>query len=143
MTGTLPANLQAVLDDLEFLTDRRERIDYLISLGESYSNFPPEEVPRTDNARVAGCESEVYFAAAPLPEGGLRYRYAVDNAQGISAMAMAKILDDGLSGVSPQEVEGVPEDLAMAIFGRELSMGKGLGLGQMIRMAKDAARKSI
>ena len=140
MTGTLPPKLQAVLDDLEFLTERRERIDYLISLGETYANFSPDEVPREPSRRVPGCESEVYFRAAPRGDGTLDLRYAVDNPQGISAMAMARILDDGLSGEPPEAIAALPEDLPERIFGRELSMGKGLGLGGMVRMAKDAAR---
>jgi cysteine desulfuration protein SufE len=121
--------------DLAFFTDRSERIQALIELGESFVNPGADIVPRSPANRVPGCESEVYVASEPAGSGR-RYRFAVDNPQGISAMALAKILEEGLSGASQDEIGQIPEDLIYDIFGRELSMGKSLGLTGMIRMVK-------
>lgn len=99
-------------------------------------------MPRTDACRVPGCESEVFVVAKPLPDGTQKYLFAVDNPQGISAMALARILDEGLSGVPPKEVAQVPEDIVYEIFGKELSMGKSLGLTGMVRMVKAEAAKA-
>ncbi|MER3495475.1 MAG: hypothetical protein C4320_00770 [Armatimonadota bacterium] len=140
MISPLPSAIQGVLDDLAFLEDRRARIEYLIAIGESYRPADEQEVPRRDEAKVAGCESEVFFHSEKMPEGRVRVRYAVDNPQGISAMAMAKVLEDGVSNVEPERVAAIPDSLAEEMFGQELSMGKGMGLGHMVRMAKEAAR---
>lgn len=135
----LPPKLQEVLDDLSFLSDRRERIDYLIGLGEQFENAAPGEVERDPVTRVPGCESEVYVRAVRAGEG-LDLRFAVDNPQGISAMAMATVLQDGLRGVPRAEIRNIPEELVYDLFGRDLSMGKSAGLMGMVRMTKAAAR---
>ena len=65
----------------------------------------------------------------------------MENPQGISAMALAGILGDALTGVPPEEVAAVPADVVYRIFGRELSMGKSLGLMGMVNMVRVAARQ--
>lgn len=136
----LPPKLQEVLDDLSFLNDRRERIDYLIGLGEQFTNAAPDEVERDPASRVPGCESEVYVRAVPEGES-LDLRFAVDNPQGISAMAMATVLQDSLQGVPRSEIRDIPEELVYDLFGRDLSMGKSAGLMGMVRMTKAAAAR--
>jgi cysteine desulfuration protein SufE len=124
----IPPKLQETLDDLEMLTDRQERIDYLISLAQEFQNPGAEVVPRSPETRVPGCESEVYIS----PD----LKIAVDNPQGVSAMALAVILESALANAAPDQVEEVPEEVVYRIFGRELSMGKSMGLTGMVRMVK-------
>jgi len=138
----IPAKLTEQLEDLEFFSDRAERIAALIEIGESFANPTNESLPRTPDRRVPGCESEVFVDATPMADGTLKFRFAVDNPQGISAMALARILDDGLSGQPLDQVREVPEDIVYRIFGRELSMGKSLGLTGMVRMARVFAEKA-
>ena|SRR5579862_1822332 len=130
--------LKETLDDLALLADRQERIDYLISIAEEFVNPGSDEVPRTAENRVPGCESEAYIVAEPMGEG-FKFRIAVDNPQGISAMAMAVILDQSLSGEEVAAIREVPEDIVYKIFGNELSMGKSMGLTGMVRMVKAKA----
>lgn len=127
----IPAKLQEQLDTLALFPDRNDRIQALIEIGEEFRNPGPDVVPRDVEHRVPGCESEVYAA---LRDG--RLVFAVDNPQGISAMALARILQEGLAGASSEDLTDVKEDLVYEIFGRELSMGKSLGLTGMVRMAK-------
>ena len=130
-----PAKLQTFLDDLAMFQDRAERIDALISIGQRFENPDAAEVPRNPETRVPGCESEVFISSRE--EGsGRKILFAVDNPQGISAMALAQILDETLSGEPAVEVQSVPEEVVFDIFGRELSMGKSLGLTNMVRMVK-------
>jgi cysteine desulfuration protein SufE len=126
--------LQETLADLDLLTDRQDRIDYLISLAEEFENPGPDEVPRTAETRVPGCESEVYIVKRDR-----EFRIAVDNPQGVSAMALAVILEQSLSGESPENIRAVPEDVVYRIFGKDLSMGKSMGLTGMVRMVKSLA----
>jgi len=134
----IPAALQSQLEDIAFYSDRSERIQALIEIGESFKNPGENEVPRNGATRVSGCESEVYIAAEPFGEGR-RFLIAVDNPQGISAMALAMILKEGLDGAPLAEVAQVSEEIVYEIFGRELSMGKSLGLTGMVRMVKALA----
>lgn len=138
----LPAKLQEQLDDLAFFTDRAERIQALIEIGEEFRNPGPDAVARDEAHRVPGCESEVYIASEPLGDGR-RYLIAVDNPQGISAMALATILKKSLDGEPSAEVATVSEEIVYEIFGRELSMGKSMGLTGMVRMVKVEASRDL
>ena len=121
------------ISDLKTL-DRQDRIEALIALGEEFKNPSPQDLPRTDASRVPGCESEAYVSRTA--EG---YRFAVDNPQGISAMALAVLLQDGLKNATADEIGKLSEDLVYDVFGRELSMGKSLGLTNMVRVVKALA----
>jgi cysteine desulfuration protein SufE len=137
---SLPTKLSAFLDDLSIFSDRQDRIDALISIGQAYEM--PADVPRNESTRVPGCESEVYIASRPEGDG-LKYLIAVDNPQGISAMALAQILDTTLSGEPLESIKDVPEEVVYTIFGRELSMGKSMGLTNMVRMIKREAEQVL
>jgi cysteine desulfuration protein SufE len=137
---SIPAKLESFLEDFALFSDRQDRIEALISIGQQYQNLPPDVVPRNGATRVPGCESEVFITSQP--EGtGRKLLIAVDNPQGMSAMALANILDRTLSGEPPEEVAEVPEDVVYTIFGNELSMGKSMGLTGMVRMAKTELQK--
>ncbi len=55
-------------------------------------------------------------------------------------MALAAILQDALTGANIEEILGIPDDIIYQIFGRELSMGKSMGLMGMVRMSKSQAQ---
>jgi cysteine desulfuration protein SufE len=135
----LPPKLADLIESFSIL-DRQDRIEALVAIGESYRK--PEGVPRDDTHRVPGCESEVYVASEPEGEGR-RFLIAVDNPQGISAMALAQILDQTLSGEPAEGVARVPEDIVYEIFGRELSMGKSMGLMNTVSAVKREAANAV
>src|ERR1700761_540607 len=110
--------------------ERSDRVEMRIDMSKSYQHVPERIARRPYPAerRVPGCESEAYVWSEPLPDGTLKYYFAVENPQGISAMALAAILGKTLSGVPLDDVLAVPADIVYRIFGRELSMGKSMGL---------------
>lgn len=135
MADALPEKLADLLSTLDLVPDRADRIQLLIDVAERFAGVPEElvERPYPETHRVPGCESEAFVWAEPLPDGTFRYRFAVENPQGISAKALAVILEETLSGAPPEEVARVPADLIYRIFGPELSMGKSMGLMGMIQ----------
>jgi cysteine desulfuration protein SufE len=135
----IPAKLQEYLDDLAIFTDRQDHIEYLIALSDDYKHPDASSFVRSEEKKVPGCESEVFIEAIPTGSS-VDYRFAVDNPQGISAMAMAAILQSSLSGASKEEIRAVEEDVVFKIFGNELSMGKNLGLTNMVRIVKRLAQ---
>lgn len=139
----MPEALQDVLDTLAMFPDKQDRIQMLISFSEKYK-LPPKEIamrPYDESHRVRGCESEVFVWA--FKEGnGVKLYYAVDNPQGVSAMALCAILDESLSGRSVDEIGQVPDEIVYEIFGRELSMGKSMGLMGIVQMTKLLATKA-
>jgi cysteine desulfuration protein SufE len=141
----LPARLDELLGDLDLLSDRSERIDALIGVAERFRDVPERiaQRPFSDEHKVPACESQAFVWAEPRRDGTLDFHFAVENPQGISAKAMAVILGDTLSGAPLDEVAEVPGDIVYRIFGRELSMGKSMGLMAMVSMVQASAKKAL
>jgi cysteine desulfuration protein SufE len=140
-----PERLAEVLEDFALVADRRERADLLIELADRFREVPERVArrPFPEEHRVPRCESEAYVWAEALPDGTLKFHFAVENPQGISAKAMAVILDETLSGQPVAEVAAVPEDVVFEIFGRDISMGKGQGLTGIVGMVKGFALRHL
>jgi len=142
--GAWPAKLAELVDGLGVL-DRGDRIQMLIDIADRFREVPESVArrPFSDDHKVPACESEAYLWAEKLADGTLKFHFAVENPQGISAKAMAVILDDTLSGEAPRSVAAVDGDVVYKIFGDELSMGKSMGLMGMVSMVQTSARKLL
>jgi len=139
----VPAKLTDTLETLEMVPDRSERIQLLIDIAGRFEEVPPRLArrPFAREHQVPACESEAYVFTEPRPDGTLDFHFAVENPQGISAKAMAVILGDALSGTPPEQVAEVSQDIVYQVFGRELSMGKSMGLMSMVGMVAALAKK--
>jgi cysteine desulfuration protein SufE len=144
-TVRLPGKLQSFVEDLGQFADRSERIEALIGVAQRFRPVPSRiaKRPYPDQAKVPACESQAFEWAEELPDGTLKFHFAVENPQGISAMAMAVILDETLSGQPLAEVAQVPGDVVYRIFGNELSMGKSMGLMGMVAMVREHAQQQL
>jgi cysteine desulfuration protein SufE len=142
-----PEALAELLEDFAFLTDRNERIEYLIEISDRFDAVRvPEEIsarPHPEEHHVQQCESDAYVWAVDQPDGTQRYYFDVVNPQGLSAMAMAVILSESLSGHSPEQIVQVPGDIVFQIFGKEIAMGKGQGLMGMLSLLQHFARQKL
>jgi len=141
----VPAKLEETLEMLDLVPDRAERIQLLIDLADRFEEVPPRLArrPFAPEHLVPACESEAYVWGEERPDGALDFHFAVENPQGISAKSLAVILDEGLSGAPLQEVAAVPQDVVYRVFGRELSMGKSMGLMGMVAMVAAMARQRL
>jgi cysteine desulfuration protein SufE len=138
----LPEKLERLVASLEGL-ERPDRIQMLVDIAGQFRPVPPRIAvrPYPVERRVPGCESEAYVWAEPKPDGTQTYHFAVENPQGLSAKALAAILGKYLSGAPLDKVVSVPGDVIYRIFGRELSMGKSMGLMGIIDMVRAVAKK--
>lgn len=139
----VPEKLTDTLEMLEMVPDRNERIQLLIDIAGRFEEVPPRLARRPFPAEhlVPACESQAYVFGEERPDGTLDFHFAVENPQGISAKAMAVILGDALSGAPPEQVAQVPQDIVYQVFGRELSMGKSMGLMSMVGMVAAIGKK--
>jgi len=140
----LPERLERMVAILESV-GREERMTMLVDVAGQFRPVPPNVAQRPFPAshRVPGCESEAYVWTAPESGGTLHYHFAVENPQGVSAMALASILEETCSSAPLDEVADVPADVVYRIFGRELSMGKSLGLMGIVEMVRIAAKRQL
>ena len=81
--------------------------------------------------------------AEPKADGTLKLYFAVENPAGVSAKALATILDKSLSGLPPAEVASVNPDIVEQIFRQNISMGKGIGLMSMVQAVKILAGRLV
>jgi sulfur transfer protein SufE len=81
--------------------------------------------------------------AFPAEGGTLKFQFAVENPSGVSAKALAGILDKTLSGESLEKVAAVSPDIVNRIFRQNISMGKGLGLMGMVQMVRSFAATQL
>lgn len=142
--AALPARLAETLDLVGSL-ERAERVDALISLADRFRDVPERIArrPFDESARVPGCESQAFVFADERPDGTLDFHFAVENPQGLSAKAFAVVLAESLSGEPLELVAAVPAAVVERLFGRELSMGKNLGLTGMLQFVQREARRRL
>lgn len=137
-----PGSLQAVLDTFAMFPDMADRSNLLLSYADKFREVPPEIATRPFDSRhlVPHCESEAYVWAVAQPDGTLKLAFAVENPSGISARALAAILDQTLSGLPADEIARIDPDIVEQIFRQNISMGKGMGLMSMVQAVRALAK---
>lgn len=130
-----PQKLNDFLNNLSLIKDHQDRINLLIDYADRFKEVPAEiaKRPFPEENKILFCESGAYVWTKLQQDGTIKLFFAVENPQGISAMALAAILDLTLSGETPENILKVPEDLVNKIFGESLSMGKNMGLTGIIQ----------
>jgi cysteine desulfuration protein SufE len=138
---TMP-KLQEVLDTFAMFADPADRTNLLLSYADQFREVPPEVATRPFDPKhlVPHCESEAYVWANRRPDGTLTLYFAVENPSGVSARALAAILDRSLSGRPAAEIAAISPDIVEGIFRQNMSMGKGLGLMSMVQAVRALAR---
>ncbi len=136
--------LASLLQDFES-AERGERIELLLEYADRFVEVPSEIAvrPFPDENHVERCESEAYVWALDQPDGTVKFHFAVENPQGVSARSFAVILDETLSGQPLDQVAETPTDIVFQIYGRDVSMGKGQGLMGMLSHVTTHARRRL
>ena len=130
--------LQAVLDLFATFDDPADRTALLLDYADRFESVPASVATRPFDTShlVPQCESEAYVWAMKRPDGTLKLHFAVENPSGVSAKALAAILDRTLSGLPAAEIAEVSSDIVEQIFRQNISMGKGLGLMSMVQAVR-------
>jgi cysteine desulfuration protein SufE len=136
--------LQALLEMFDEFPDPADRTDLLLSYADQFKEVPADVATRPfpEKNHIPQCESDAYIWAMKQPDSTLKLHFAVENPSGISAKALATILDKTLSGLPAAEVATVDCDIVERIFRRNISMGKGMGLMAMVDAVRTLARKA-
>jgi cysteine desulfuration protein SufE len=140
-----PEPLAELLETFALFSDPTERAQLLIGYSDQFRPVPPEIAthPYPKSHQVPQCESDAYAWAVARPDGTLKLYFAVENPSGISARALAAILDKTLSGLPAEEVARVSPEIVEQVFRQNLSMGKGLGLMSMVLAVKALAQRAL
>lgn len=139
------SRLNALLDLFAEYPDQAERTQLLLGYADKFKEVPPDVASRPfdRSALVPHCESEAYVWATPAGDGTLKLHFAVENPSGVSAKALAAILDRTLSGEPAADIATVDPEIVERIFRQNISMGKGMGLMSMVQRVAALARRSV
>jgi cysteine desulfuration protein SufE len=135
--------LQQVIDMFQMF-DPADRTGMLLSYADQFKDVPSSIATRPfpKSHQVPQCESDAYVWALKQADGTLKLYFAVENPSGISAKALASILDKTLSGLPASEIATVDCGIVERIFRQNISMGKGMGLMAMVNAVQALARKA-
>lgn len=119
-----------------------DRTNMLLSYSDQFREVPPEVASRPfdKSHQIPQCESDAYAWAMKEPDGTVKLYFAVENPSGVSARALAAILDKTLSGLTPEEIAQVDSSIVEKLFRQNISMGKGMGLMSMVEAVRSLAR---
>ena len=141
----LPLKLQDLIDTFRMFPDPMDRTNLLLSYADQFKEVPREIAyrPYDKNHQVPQCESDAYVWAMKQADGTLKLYFAVENPSGVSARALAAILDKTLSGLPADQIAQVGPEIVEQIFRQNISMGKGMGLMSMVQAVQALARAAI
>ena len=136
--------LNTLLEAFDEFPDPADRTDMLLGYADQFKEVPPDVArrPFPESHHVPQCESDAYAWAVRQNDGTLKLHFAVENPSGVSAKALATILDKTLSGLPPAEIATVNTDIVERIFRRNISMGKGMGLMSMVDAVRAPAKRA-
>jgi cysteine desulfuration protein SufE len=142
--STYPEALQTVLDTFDMFPDQTDRTNMLLSYADQFREVPADvaQRPFAKSHQVPQCESDAYVWAIKKPDGTLNLHFAVENPSGVSARALAAILQRSLSGLSPEQIATIDPSIVERIFRQNISMGKGIGLMSMVEAVRALARRA-
>ena len=137
--------LTTLLETFDQFPDPADRTDLLLSYADQFKDVPPDIArrPFDKSHQVPQCESDAYVWAMKMPDGTLKLHFAVENPSGVSAKALATILDRSLSGLPADQIAEVDSSIVERIFRQNISMGKGMGLMSMVEAVRALARQSL
>lgn len=138
-----PQKLQQLIDTFAMF-DETDRTGLLLSYADQFREVPADVATRpfAKSHQIPQCESDAYAWATRQPDGALTLWFAVENPSGVSAKALAAILDRTLSGLTPEEIAKVDPEIVERIFRQNISMGKGIGLMSMVDAVRALARSA-
>ena len=129
-------------------SDPSSRAELLIGFADKFAEVPADVASRPfpRSHQVPQCESEVYVWSQLNADRTVRLHFAVENPSGISAKALAVILDRVYSGQQAEDVLALDPGIVERVFRQNISMGKGLGLKSMVMavqaLTRDALKRS-
>ena len=137
----MPEKLQQLVEMFQMF-DPADRTNLLLSYADQFTEVPASIATRPfpKSHQVPQCESDAYVWAQRMPDATLKLYFAVENPSGISAKALAAILDKTLSGLPASEIATVNTDIVEQIFRQNISMGKGMGLMSMVQAVQALAK---
>jgi cysteine desulfuration protein SufE len=137
MSSEVAAAQQEIIDEFSLFDDWMDRYQYLIDMGRRLPPFPEEL--RTEENRIRGCQSQVWFVAEE--KDGRLYFQAISDAAIVSGLIA--VLLRLYSGRYPQEILDTPPDFVAELqLQSHLSPTRSNGLSAMLQAIRKFAAEA-
>ena len=135
----LPARLQEIVEDFDYC-EGQEKLEYLLEFSERLPPLPERLQGRRDEMdEVHECLSPVYILAEKK-NGSVHYYFDIPP-EAPTVRGFATILLEGLDGLSPAEIEAVPDLFYLEMGLQKVLTGQRLnGIGAVLAHMKNLAR---
>jgi cysteine desulfuration protein SufE len=138
VSSEVAAAQQEIVEEFSLFDDWMDRYQYLIDLGRRLPEFPEEL--RTDENRIRGCQSQVWFVAEEK-DGRLHFRAISDAAIVSGLIALLLRL---YSGRYPRDILDTPPDFVDALqLQSHLSPTRSNGLSSMLQAIRKFAAEAV
>lgn len=137
-----PLGSSITLDEIEenfaLFEDWEDRYGYIIDIGKQAPLIP--EALRTEERKIHGCQSQVWFVLAPIPDSDKFYVLIDSDAmivRGLAAVVMSAFNQHGAREIAETDMNAVFTRLDLI---RHLSPTRGNGLRAMVKRIQSELR---
>ncbi|MEJ2748281.1 MAG: SufE family protein [Anaerolineae bacterium] len=137
----LPAKLQEIVEDFNFCQGQ-EKLEYLLEFAERLPDLPPHLAGQHASMdEVHECMSPV-FILAEKDNGRVIYHFDIPR-EAPTVRGFATILKEGLDGLSPDQIQAVPNEFYFQMGLQDVLTAQRLnGIGAILAHMKTLARTS-
>lgn len=136
----LPARLQEIVEDFSYC-EGQEKLEYLLQFAEQLPPLPDRLADKRDSMdEVHECMTPV-FIYAEKDNGRVTYHFDIPP-ESPTVRGFAAILQEGLSGLSPDQIQAVPNEFYFQMGLQKVLTGQRLnGIGAILAHMKTLAQK--
>jgi cysteine desulfuration protein SufE len=138
----LPEPLQQIVEDFSLLVGQ-EKLEYLLEFAENLRPLPDWLKNKRDSMDyIHECMTPVFVYAEKQDGNGLSYHFDIPP-ESPTVRGYASILQRGLEGASPEEVQAVPNEFYLDMGLQQVVTGQRLnGMSAMLLHMKKLAKLS-
>ncbi len=135
--------LDKIINDIDFFDDWEDKYKYIIDLGKNSQSLP--ENKKTDENKVDGCASQVWFEVKLLESNDKKLLYFIGDSDALIVKGLIVILFSLFSNKTPEEILQIDpvEELKKLNLEKNLTMQRSNGLFSMIKRIKQEANRYI
>lgn len=135
--SALPPRLAEIVADFSDCVGQ-EKLEYLLEFAEQLPPVPERYANRSETHQVHECMSPV-FLYAEQQDGAVQYYFDIPP-EAPTVRGFASILHQGLNGLTPAEIHGVPNEFHLAMGLQSVLSGQRLnGISAILRYMKQLA----
>ena len=118
--------LDKIINDIDFFDDWEDKYKYIIDLGKNSQSLP--ENKKTDENKVDGCASQVWFEVKLLESNDKKLLYFIGDSDALIVKGLAVILFSLFSNKTPEEILQIDPDEELKKLNLEIDLKNAINV---------------